>query len=78
MLPMAKRLFKLVIDRHSIRQSKNDKKYLIYSVKGMIDLEPEECLKIKKDVDAEIQKIVPNSEIRIVNSINDMNIDEYY
>lgn len=43
---------------------KNDKKYLIYSVKGMIYLEPDECLKIKKDVEAEIQKIVPNSEIK--------------
>ena len=43
---------------------KNDKKYLIYSVKGMINLETEECLKIKKDVDTEIQKIVPNSEMR--------------
>ena len=55
---------------------KNDKKYVIYSVKGMINLEPEECLKIKKDVDAEIQKIVPNAEIRNHTNRYDNNLGE--
>ena len=55
---------------------KNDKKYLIYSVKGMINLETEECLKIKRDVDAEIQKIVPNSEIRNHTNHYDNNFGE--
>ena len=42
----------------------------------MINLEPEECLKIKKDVDAEIQKIVPNAEIRNHTNRYDNNLGE--
>ena len=63
-------------DNLNFHIKKNDKKYLIYSVKGMIDLEPEECLKIKKDVDSEIQKIVPNSEIRNHTNRYDDNLGE--
>ena len=39
----------------------NDKKYLIYSVKGLSRVETEKCLNLKKSVVKDIETLVPNA-----------------
>ena len=41
----------------------NDKKYLIYSVKGLSKMETEKCLKLKKSVVTDIETLVPNARL---------------
>jgi len=41
----------------------NDKKYIIYSIKGLSYMETAACLDLKKDVVKEIEAIIPNAQI---------------
>ena len=49
-------------ERYEFHIKKNDKKYIIYSVKGLIDLSINDCLDKKKIIVSEIENQINNSK----------------
>ncbi len=49
-------------ERHEFHIKENDKKYIIYSIKGLIELPLNNCLEQKKDVVSQIQNQINNAK----------------